>query len=185
MALDFLALEDDSLLATYEAKPYNPDKMRERFIKGIETSFKRLEGTATPQSAKWYTEKNGVVLFKPMLDSRPVEIKGKTERTIAADKFPEYLKLLKEAVEAGHLDDDLKAHNEISTKTGAKAAREPVSDLTKHRRSAGRLKFNGKSEKDIRAALEKRKANASDIETIMNDLAAAEKKAKEDAAKAN
>jgi len=97
---DLLKLVDDKLEATFNQKPHDAARDRKKIIKGIDRTQTQFIATEPQRGRKWFTTKNSVVRFSPGF-----AIGGQDTHYVPSERFPDYLKNLRAAVEAGELDD--------------------------------------------------------------------------------
>lgn len=99
---DALALVDDKLEKLFHERKPDPTKERAKFIKGIDRTGEQFHATEPVKGRKWFSVRNSIVKFTP-----PHAIGGKTDHHIPSERFPDFLKHLRTATEAGELDDVL------------------------------------------------------------------------------
>lgn len=118
---DLLALADNALHAVWSKpaeKPYDPTKDRAKIIKGIEKTKSDYESATPTKGKKWIVMRNGVAKI-----TLPFAIaENGSEFLIPAERVPDFLATLKKEVEAGSLDQDIKAGKPA---TGTTTARKP------------------------------------------------------------
>ena len=101
MALsDLLKLADEKLADLFHQKQPNLEKTRKPILRGIDRTRNQFESAIPIRGKKWFKVSNNVVAFSP-----PFEIGGKSSHYIPSERFADYLAHLRQAVEAGELDD--------------------------------------------------------------------------------
>ena len=99
---DLLKLADEKLADLFHKKQHNPEKARNPILRGIDRTRNQFESAIPIRGKKWFKVSNNVVAFSP-----PFDIGGKSLHYIPSERFPDYLAHLRQAVEAGELDDSL------------------------------------------------------------------------------
>lgn len=109
MALkEFLALTDKSLAEKFDYVAPDLTKARKPFIAALDKAAKQFGEGKQPRGANaLWSANNNVVRFTPKLGGAPVSINGETVHEIEDAKFPAALKAIRDAVEAGELDEAL------------------------------------------------------------------------------
>ncbi len=183
----FLELIDNALGTHFNAPVYKPEKGRAKLVKVIDKAAAQRAAGETPPTRSWKTGSNGAVSFSPKIDGKPVLIGGEAVNYVPGDRFDTFLEGLKAAVQAGDLDDEIKAALEgdeagsafsapkaarnVSGSSGERGARSPMSNL---RSSVGRSLSNGRSLEEIEAALKAgSKFSSEDIDAVIAEKRAA------------
>lgn len=105
----FLELIDNALGTHFNAPVYKPEKGRAKLVKVIDKAASQRAAGQTPPTRSWKTGSNGAVSFSPKIDGKPVLIGGEAVNYVPGDRFDTFLEGLKAAVQAGDLDDEIKA----------------------------------------------------------------------------
>lgn len=105
----FLELIDNALGTHFNAPVYKPEKGRAKLVKVIDKAAAQRAAGQTPPTRSWKTGSNGAVSFSPKIDGKPVLIGGEAVNYVPGDRFDTFLEGLKAAVQAGDLDDEIKA----------------------------------------------------------------------------
>ncbi len=119
-----LALMDDKLADIFSTPAYDETKARKPLLNGIDKTATQFAEGKTKTPHRWWSVSNNVVSFAPKLGGEAFEIGGKLINYVPAERFPDFLKAFRAAVENGDFDTHLKAHAEggtASTKTPRKA----------------------------------------------------------------
>ncbi len=156
MLLDeFISLTDDGLRAAYEAKPVDKAAVRKPFIKSLNTAIDQFENGRTKAPNRMWTVNADTVHFVPKFKGQPVAIAGKTEHYLPSSRFPDAVKKIIAAVEAGELDEAL-ASDAVAPAKASKASK-PASTGEKDPLSGIRKSFGiqmGKYGKTAKEAAE-------------------------------
>jgi hypothetical protein len=105
MANSFLELIDNTLGTHFNAPVYDPAKGRAKLVKAIDgAATQHGENRTKVPNRAWTVGNNGAIRYKPTLNGHPIFIGDKEENYVSSDRFPEFLKGFKAAVEAGDFD---------------------------------------------------------------------------------
>lgn len=147
MALkDLVGLIDNKLKDVFASKPYDPTAARKPVLKAIERTEEQF-GAVPPSKApnKWWKAANNVVEFSPKVGGSPLLINGEATNYIPSERFPDFLKAFRQAVEAGDFDKEIEAGGKGSAKVSVpggsgrarKSSLPPRADGLEHRVPAG------------------------------------------------
>ncbi|VXC74718.1 hypothetical protein [Sphingomonas sp. 8AM] len=115
--LDSLAgfIDNEGLAEAFAVKPDDPAKVRRPLLDGIQRTreqyAERTPGTAKA-GGRWWQIQNGIVAFTVRLPGGALPLNGSATNHLPEAMFAVFLDKLEQAVEAGELDDALKAHQE-------------------------------------------------------------------------
>ncbi|WP_242152554.1 hypothetical protein [Sphingomonas sp. BAUL-RG-20F-R05-02] len=135
MALkDLVSLIDNKLSETFNRKEAKPEQLRAPLLKGIEQATKQFENGSTKAPGRWWKASNGVVALTVKLKGETFDINGVATNHFPEERFGDFMKAFKAAVDAGEFDAELKNHGNGDaqvhiSKAGGK--RGPVSDEAK------------------------------------------------------
>jgi len=119
MALkDLLALVDPKLEAEFNRKAPDPEKARQRALKGIDTTSSQWASSTPTRGRKRYRVNNSVVEYAPGF-----AIGGSSTLYIPSERFADFLTKLKATISAGELDDALTAEEGQSSGTRGQTTR--------------------------------------------------------------
>lgn len=126
MALkDFLALADDKLHELFSTKKPDPTKARASLVKRLDTAATQFGSPEPSRGKKMWSVNNNVVEL-----TLPVAIGGKSTYFFPAERFPDAIKSLKDAVNAGEADADLLSDGS-DTSAAAPKKRRPLTEEQK------------------------------------------------------
>lgn len=120
--LDSLAsfIDNDRLAAAFAVKPDDPAKARRPLLEGIartrEQYAARGNGTAKA-GGRWWQLQNGVVAFTVKVGAGTLPLNGAATNHVPEPVFDAFLARLEQAVNAGELDDAMKAAQEERART--------------------------------------------------------------------
>jgi hypothetical protein len=149
MALrDLFGFLDDKLEMAFNTKPRDAVKARKPLLAGLDATYDHYESGRLRVTNKWWTASNGVVAFSPKVHKTPLIMNGKTTNFIPADRFTEFLTVMKAEVEAGELDAMIEAiengtgnaGSSVAVPTAAPRTRAPMSDQAKANMREGRAR---------------------------------------------
>lgn len=107
--MDFLALIDNSLGTNFSEPEYDPAKGRKKLVRQIELAKRQFTDNVTRAPKRnWYTGSNKAISFEPKIDGKNVLIGSEPINYVPSERFVEFLDKLKQAVEAGRLDNEIK-----------------------------------------------------------------------------
>lgn len=115
--LDSLAdfIDNEKLAQAFAVKPDDPAKARRPLLDGIararEQFAERAVGTVRGGS-RWWQMQNGIVAFTVKLGGGTLPLNGAATNHIPEAMFAAFLDKLEHVVNAGALDEALKAHNQ-------------------------------------------------------------------------
>ncbi|WP_114227028.1 MULTISPECIES: hypothetical protein [Sphingomonas] len=113
-----LALADDKLEEIFNRKPHDPSKDRKRVTKMIDRTERQFASVDPVRGRKNFTVANNTVKFTPGF-----AVGGKSEHYVPSERFPEYLKHFRSAVEGGELDDAIGAGEAAPVKRRARRSK--------------------------------------------------------------
>lgn len=161
----FLELIDNALGTHFATPVYDPAKGREKMVKVISKAAEQHKNGQTPATRSWKLGNNNAIRFSPKISGASVLIAGEADNYVQAERFQDFLAALKAAVEAGDLDQEIKAALDgeepsklgLSRKRGAaKASKYPADHPATLDPEAWSAMSNGDK---IKAGVAYRKAN--------------------------
>jgi hypothetical protein len=145
MALDFLKLTDDKLAQDFNKKP-EKDLMparRSKVLEGIDKALASIKAGEDNPKRGSYSTKEGVSKATLRFGSRKLAVKGTDEFFVPRERLQDFYTQARKSVEAGELDDAIKAA--LAGKTEASNAKAPKSEVVRviqpelvHRRNVKR-----------------------------------------------
>lgn len=123
---DMLALIDDKLQSVFHKPVYDPTKARKPLLAGIDKTVSQFQEGKTKVPHRWWSVSNDVVEFAPKVAGSVMQINGKDTSYIPAERFLDFLKAFRAAVETGEFDSELENHGQgdakVKTPTTRKAS---------------------------------------------------------------
>ena len=159
MANSFLNLIDNTLGTDFNKPAYDPAKGRAKMIKVIDKAAEQHREGKTPPARAWKLGSNGAISFSPKLSGSPVLIRGQETNYVPAERFQDFLSGMKAAVQAGDLDDEIKAALEGETAGTGSAPKGST---------GGKRNVSAQSALNIGVAAKRRAANPPSWEEIRN-----------------
>ncbi|MBD8699302.1 hypothetical protein IFT54_05665 [Sphingomonas sp. CFBP 13714] len=189
--MDWKALIDKTLGTHFDAPVYDPAKGRAKLVKVIDKAAEQHKEGKTPPTRSWKLGSNRAISFAPTLNGNPVLLQGEPVSYVPAERFQDFLSGLKAAVQAGDLDDEIKAAIEESSAGGSVGGGKAASRATAPKGTrtfseassltigvaAKRRAKSPPSFEDIRAAYIEQGANAELLDAAIAKRKAAEKAA--------
>ncbi len=117
--MDWKALIDKTLGTHFDAPVYDPAKGRAKLVKVIDKAAEQHKEGKTPPTRSWKLGSNKAISFAPTLNGNPLLLQGEPVSYVPAERFQDFLSGLKAAVQAGDLDDEIKAAIEESSAAGS------------------------------------------------------------------
>ncbi len=121
----YLDLIDNELKATFDQKSADPAKARRHLLRGIDRTLEQFKtGSAGPANA-WWKRKNDVVALTVKVGGDIFLINDVETNHMPADRFEEFLGLMRSEVDAGAFDAELANHGkgDVEVHIPKKAAR--------------------------------------------------------------
>lgn len=110
MALkDLFALVDDKLKDVFHKVSYDPARDRDALTKRIDATKEKFLATEPPRGRKDFSVKNNVVEYRPTVGGNPLVLEGREASYIPAERFAQFLDLLRAEVSEGRLDKEITA----------------------------------------------------------------------------
>ncbi len=159
--LDSLAgfIDNEGLAEAFAVKPDDPAKARRPLLDGIQRTreqyAERTPGTAKA-GGRWWQVQNGIVAFTVKLPGGPLPLNGSATNHLPEAMFAMFLDKLEQAVEAGELDDALKAHQEERARSQATSTGTP----RRKERGGERHPGNDREDWDTLTWAQRQKVNA-------------------------
>ena len=111
MALkDYLGIIDNGLKQLFDRKAVDPAKARRPLVRGIDRTLTQFKAGSIGTPAGWYQIRNGVVALTVKVGGDTFTINGVATNHMPADRFEEFLELMRIEVEAGEFDAELANH---------------------------------------------------------------------------
>ncbi len=111
MALkDYLGIIDNGLKHLFDRKAADPAKARRPLLRGIDRTLAQFKTGSSGARTGWYQLRNDVVALTVKLGGDTFTINGVATNHLPADRFEEFLKLVRAEVEAGEFDAELADH---------------------------------------------------------------------------
>lgn len=106
----YLSLIDNDLKSTFDRKPVDPIKTRRPLIRGIDRALDQFKSGSTGPANAWWKRKNDVVALTVQVGGDVFRINHVDTNHMPADRFEEFLGLMRSAVDAGEFDAELANH---------------------------------------------------------------------------
>lgn len=111
MALkDLLGLIDNKLSDVFHKPVWDKEAARKPLLKGIEQATTQFQNGSTKAPNRWWKASNGVVALTVKLQGEIFEINGVETNHFPEERFGDFMKAFKDAVDAGEFDTELKNH---------------------------------------------------------------------------
>ncbi len=107
---DYVGIIDNKLKEVFDRKAADPAKARRPLLRGIDGTLAQFKAGATGTPTNWYKIRNGVVALTVKVGGDTFDINGVATNHMPADRFAEFLGLMRAEVEAGELDAELANH---------------------------------------------------------------------------
>ncbi len=121
--MDWKALIDKTLGTHFNAPVYDPAKGRDKLVKVIDKAAEQHKEGKTPPTRSWKLGSNRAISFAPVLNGNPVLLQGEAVSYVPAERFQDFLSGLKAAVQAGDLDDEIKAALDGESSSGTRGGK--------------------------------------------------------------
>lgn len=111
MALkDYLGIIDNGLKHLFDRKAADPAKARRPLLRGIDRTLAQFQTGSTGTPTGWYQLRNNVVALTVKVGGDTFTINGVATNHMPADRFEDFLGLMRAEVEAGEFDAELADH---------------------------------------------------------------------------
>ena len=111
MALkDYLGIIDNGLKHLFDRKTVDPAKARRPHLRGIDRTLAQFKAGSTGTPTGWYQLRNNVIALTVKIGGDTFTINGVATNHMPADRFEEFLGLMRAEVEAGEFDAELANH---------------------------------------------------------------------------
>jgi hypothetical protein len=108
--MEWKKLVDRTLGTNFDAPQYDPRKGRDKLVKAIDTAAKQhTDGSTKAPNRAWKLGGNNAIRFIPKLNGNELLLDDNHPVFVPAEQFQNFLKDLKSSVQAGHLDEQIKA----------------------------------------------------------------------------
>ncbi len=121
--MDWKALIDKTLGTHFNAPVYDPATGRAKLVKVIDKAAEQHKDGKTPPTRSWKLGSNKAISFAPTLNGNPVMLQGEAISYVPAERFQDFLSGLKAAVQAGDLDDEIKATLDGESSSGTRGGK--------------------------------------------------------------
>ena len=107
MALtDLFSIINNGLRDAFERAPADPARARRPLLKGLDQAAEQFRA-GKPGPRGWWRVRNGVVALTVKVNGDTFDINGVATNHMPADRFPEFLDKMRDAVNAGAFDAEL------------------------------------------------------------------------------
>ncbi len=108
MALkDYLGIIDNSLKHLFDRKAVDPAKARRPLLRDIDRTLTQFKAGSAGTATGWYRLRNDDVALTVKVGGDTFDINGVATNHMPADRFEEFLRQMRLAVDAGEFDTEL------------------------------------------------------------------------------